>query len=388
VAGGSAFSAQSSFFNEFCRQTGLIDYNSPAAQAAVQDDGASAGRRDMHIGVLTLHQGIRYCWNRWEHHCSGERPLPESEGSDFCVGEPLRGSRGVNTTGKALEGSRSGIMAAVQQLLEPLRTPARPQSINGTAHTLGVGMGLPSLPATSDITLGSSPQGGDTRTVIILYGHGQDKIVAVFAEVLGKIHRLGGGFKDVTLEDKNLVVGIPAGAANTDISTRDRASVVVINAHCTGLGMPPDVYLSAQCDYEFLYTETPFFRRDLSRFISHTLGQINHHETLMAKPRTYFISTTFPDVRAALPNIDILTVGSDAVEIRVDLLKEPLSDGSFASIPSLSYVGEQVMLLRQRTELPIIFTVPFSGALSILMSSSGSQSPSDENFMSREEAAG
>ncbi|KAK0626297.1 type I 3-dehydroquinase-domain-containing protein [Immersiella caudata] len=247
-------------------------------------------------------------------------------------------------------------MAAVQQLLDPLRTPARPQSINGTAHTLGVGMGLPSPPATSDITLGSSPQGGDTRTVIILYGHGQDKIVAVFAEVLGKLYRLGGGFKDVTLEDKDLVVGISAGAANTDISTRDRASVVVINAHCTSLGMPPDVYLSAQCDYEFLYTEMPFFRRDLSRFISHTLGQINHHETLMAKPRTYFISTTFPDVRAALPNIDILTVGSDAVEIRVDLLKEPLSDGSFAPIPSLSYVGEQVMLLRQRTELPIIFT--------------------------------
>jgi 3-dehydroquinate dehydratase-1 len=247
-------------------------------------------------------------------------------------------------------------MAAVQQLLEPVRTPARPQSINGTAHTMAVGMGLPSPPATSDITFGSSPQGGDTRMVIILYGHGQDKIVAVFAEVLGKPYRLGGGFKDVAPDDKDLVVGIPAGSANLDISTRDRASVAVINAHCTSLGMPPDVYLSAQCDYEFLYTETPFFRRDLSRFISHTLGQINHHETLMAKPRTYFISTTFPDVRAALPNIDILTVGSDAVEIRVDLLKEPLSDGSFAAIPSLSYVGEQVMLLRQRTELPIIFT--------------------------------
>ncbi|KAK0651581.1 type I 3-dehydroquinase-domain-containing protein [Cercophora newfieldiana] len=247
-------------------------------------------------------------------------------------------------------------MAAVQQLLEPLRTPARPQSINGTTHPITVDRGLPSPPATSDITFGSGPQGGDTRTVIIIYGHGQDKIVSVFAEVLGKPYRLGGGFMGVTKEDKDLVVGIPASIASADISTRDSKSVVAINAHCTNLGMPPDAHLSAHCDYEFLYTETPFFRRDLSRFISHTLGQINHHETLMAKPRTYFISTTFPDVRAALPNIDILTVGSDAVEIRVDLLKEPLEDGSFASIPSLSYVGEQVMLLRQRTELPIIFT--------------------------------
>ena len=246
-------------------------------------------------------------------------------------------------------------MAAVQQL-EPLPTPARPQSINGTAHTMSIDLGVASPPATSDITFGSGPQGGDTRTVIIMYGHGQEKIVAVFAEVLGKPYRLGGGFESVTRDDKDVVVGIAARVAKTDISARDRSAVVAINAHCTSLGMPPDVQLSAHCDYEFLYTEAPFFRRDLSRFISHTLGQINHHDTLMAKPRTYFISTTFPDVRAALPNIDILTVGSDAVEIRVDLLKEPLGDGTFSAIPSLSYVGEQVMLLRQRTELPIIFT--------------------------------
>ncbi len=57
-----------------------------------------------------------------------------------------------------------------------------------------------------------------------------------------------------------------------------------------------------------------------------------------------------------LPNIEVLTVGCDAVELRVDLLKEPLGDGTFAQIPSLSYVGEQIMLLRQRTELPIIYT--------------------------------
>ncbi|KAK0720701.1 type I 3-dehydroquinase-domain-containing protein [Lasiosphaeris hirsuta] len=246
-------------------------------------------------------------------------------------------------------------MAAVQQL-EPMPTPARPQSINGTAHTINIDMGATAPPVTADISIGSGPQRGDTRTVVIIYGHDQDKIVAIFAEVLGKPYRLGGSFKEVAREDMDLVVGITANSAKADITTRDKTSVIAINAHCASLGMPPDIYLSSHCDYEFLYTEAPFFRRDLSRFISHTLGQINHHETLMAKPRTYFISTTFPDVRAALPNIDILTVGSDAVEIRVDLLKEPLGDGSFSAIPSLSYVGEQVMLLRQRTELPIIFT--------------------------------
>lgn len=192
--------------------------------------------------------------------------------------------------------------------------------------------------------------------VVIMYGPGQDKIVSVFAEVLGKQSRLRTGFNDVTPADSESVVGILADNAKADIASRNQGLVVAINAHCVNLGMPPDVFLSAQCDYEFLYTETPFFRRDLSRFISHTLGQLNHHETLMAKPRTYFISTTFPDVRAALPNLDILTVGADAVEIRVDFLKEPLGDGTFSAVPSLSYIGEQVMLLRQKTELPIIFT--------------------------------
>ncbi|KAK8069489.1 aldolase [Apiospora phragmitis] len=211
-------------------------------------------------------------------------------------------------------------------------------------------------PATNGVRHGSGPQQGDTRIPVVVYGSGQEQIVSVFADVLGKPSRLAQDFRNATSADVEYVVGIPAEKAKANIASRDKALVVVINAHCVALGMPPDTVLSSQCDYEFLYTETPFFRRDLARFTSFVLGQINHHEELMAKPRTYFISTTFPDVRAALPNLDILTVGADAVEIRVDLLKEPLNDGSFSAVPSLSYVGEQVMLLRQRTELPLIFT--------------------------------
>lgn len=251
-------------------------------------------------------------------------------------------------------------MAAVQQH-QPVPTsapePTRPRSMNGNgSHDVDVDMDGAAPQVAPRSAFGSGPRRGDTRIVVIMYGPGQDKIVSVFAEVLGKQYRLKNGFNDVTPADGETVVGILADSAKADIASRDRDLVVAINAHCVNLGMPPDLFLSAQCDYEFLYTEAPFFRRDLSRFISHTLGQLNHHETLMAKPRTYFISTTFPDVRAALPNLDILTVGSDAVEIRVDFLKEPLGDGTYSAIPSLSYIGEQVMLLRQRTELPIIFT--------------------------------
>lgn len=203
---------------------------------------------------------------------------------------------------------------------------------------------------------GGGPQRGDTRIVVIVFGQGQESIVPVFAEVLGKPYCTRESFGAITAEDHDRVIGICAESAKADIFSRDRSLVVAINAHCVTVSKFADELLSDSCDYEFLYTDSSFSRRDLARFISFTLGQINHHKTLMAKPRTYFISTTFPDVRVALPNIDILTVGSDAVEIRADLLREPLSDGTFAPVPSLSHVGEQVMTLRQRTELPIIFT--------------------------------
>ena len=197
---------------------------------------------------------------------------------------------------------------------------------------------------------------GDPRIVVIMFNPGQENIVSVFADVLGKPFRIKEAFGEVMAEDYGHVVGVVHERARRDVEQRDRQLVVAINAHCVDVGMPPDMDLSAACDYEFLYTNSPFSRRDLARFISFTLGQSSPHDSLMSKPRTYFISTTFPDVRAALPNLDILTVGSDAVEMRVDLLKEPLGEGNYSAIPSLSYVGEQVMLLRQRTELPIIFT--------------------------------
>ncbi|KAI2470948.1 aldolase [Annulohypoxylon bovei var. microspora] len=248
-------------------------------------------------------------------------------------------------------------MATVQQLHQAF-PPARLMGNNG-AITSPAGTDTDQT-LRSSVTNGTRGTGGlqkgDTRTVVIIYGPGQESIVSVFADVLGKPYRMADSFQGITSIEQELVLGISLESAKIDISTRNKDAVVAINAHSVNLGMPPDTYISAQCDYEYLYPGLSFSRRDLARFISFTLGQINHHDSLMSKPRSYFISTTFPDVRAALPNLDILTVGADAVELRVDLLKEPLNDGSCAPIPSLSYVGEQVMLLHQRTELPIIFT--------------------------------
>ncbi|KAL2205654.1 3-dehydroquinate dehydratase [Sarocladium strictum] len=200
------------------------------------------------------------------------------------------------------------------------------------------------------------PKRGDERIVVVLHEPGQQHIVAVFAEVLGRGVTLTTAIDQISSQHVGNVVGIPAGEAQGSLKDKKADLMVVINTHCVDSTSSVDEKLSASCDYEFLYSTSSPLRSDLARFTSFVLGLTNHHEQLMTKPRTYFISTTFPDVRAALPNMDILTVGSDAVEIRVDLLQEPLAGGGFAEIPSLKYVGEQVMLLRQHTELPLIFT--------------------------------
>ncbi|KPM41906.1 hypothetical protein AK830_g4652 [Neonectria ditissima] len=50
----------------------------------------------------------------------------------------------------------------------------------------------------------------------------------------------------------------------------------------------------------------------------------------------------------------IVSVGADALELRIDLLHEEGQEGDF---PSLDYVAEQLMTLRLQSELPIIFTI-------------------------------
>lgn len=194
-------------------------------------------------------------------------------------------------------------------------------------------------------------------TIVIVFGPSQEHIVQVVAEVLGKSWTIETSLSTLARASGAVVVGIPAQNLARSLEGCDRSALVLINTHCVEDGSAPDDQLTERCDYEFLYSRSPFLRRDLTRFLSLILGQTRPHDDLRTKPRTNFISTTFPDVHAALPNLDILSVGSDAVEIRVDLLVEPVPEGSPANpVPSLKYVGQQLILLRQHTELPIIFT--------------------------------
>lgn len=238
----------------------------------------------------------------------------------------------------------------LRNAMPTLETP----STNGTPTTNGTA--TPSPPKDGAVIqiqeLGTRSK---KHSLWIIFGEGQESIISVIADVAGQSWTICKTLQEADTAMEGMVVGLERTAVDKRLAKRDQ-SCVVVNAHCYDSGQGPDEALREYCDYEYLYTQTPFFRRDVARFFSVILGQIDPHRDLAKKTRTNLLCMTFPDVHAALPNLDILSVGADAVELRVDLLKEPLPDGSFASLPSFKYVGEQLLTLRQRTELPIIFT--------------------------------
>ena len=191
--------------------------------------------------------------------------------------------------------------------------------------------------------------------LLVLFDQGQEDIVRVFADVLGQRHVVVKSLEGAAGQPDNAVVGLDNSLIPQPADIR-RRSRTVITTHCIDKQDLRDENLTSFCDYEYLYTQKQFVRRDIARFLGFGLGQIKPHDDLKRKARTHLLSMTFPDIRAALPNLDILSVGADSIELRVDLLQEPTPDSPISSMPSIKYVGEQLMLLRQRTELPIIFT--------------------------------
>ncbi|KAF8632649.1 hypothetical protein AX17_004782 [Amanita inopinata Kibby_2008] len=100
-------------------------------------------------------------------------------------------------------------------------------------------------------------------------------------------------------------------------------------------------------------------RNEVLRFFRHITGQKPNLAINVPSGRhSYFLSLTFPDLTPALPQLEQLTEGADAVEVRVDLLRrsdaqEPV--GKY--IPPAPYVSEQIAALRRVTSLPLVYTV-------------------------------
>lgn len=90
------------------------------------------------------------------------------------------------------------------------------------------------------------------------------------------------------------------------------------------------------------------------RFLNVVTGRTDHLALIRRKENSFFVSLTLPDLRPCLDILSDVTLGSDAVELRVDLLEDPASESEF---PSVEYVTEQLSLLRGRISLPVVFTI-------------------------------
>ena len=109
-------------------------------------------------------------------------------------------------------------------------------------------------------------------------------------------------------------------------------------------------YYSQRSSPEALATAS----KDLGRFLETILGRLRPLETIKAKSHSFFVCLSVPDIGPALTSLPEVVVGSDAVELRVDLLEDPQHPGE---LPSPEFVANQVALLRGSVTLPIIFTV-------------------------------
>ncbi|KAL8947306.1 MAG: hypothetical protein Q9183_007803, partial [Haloplaca sp. 2 TL-2023] len=92
----------------------------------------------------------------------------------------------------------------------------------------------------------------------------------------------------------------------------------------------------------------------LEQFLRTITGPSRTLDVLKMKEQSFFVSLTVPDVAAAASILEEVGVGTDAVELRVDLLEDPRRR---ADPPSMDFVASQVAILRASTSLPIIFTV-------------------------------
>ncbi|KAF7509948.1 hypothetical protein GJ744_007262 [Endocarpon pusillum] len=93
---------------------------------------------------------------------------------------------------------------------------------------------------------------------------------------------------------------------------------------------------------------------DFDRFLRVVTGKVDYLEAMKQKKVSYFVALTFPDFRPHLHLLPEICIGGDAVELRVDLLREP---GTDSMMPSIDYVTEQLSLLRSVIPLPVIFTI-------------------------------
>lgn len=96
---------------------------------------------------------------------------------------------------------------------------------------------------------------------------------------------------------------------------------------------------------------------EVARFFRFIAGEETNQIEDLKSRSTYFLSLTFPDLRPALSIVEKITAGSDAIEVRVDLLNPAGVPPKKGHMPPIQFVATQLAALRQRTWLPIVYVV-------------------------------
>lgn len=89
------------------------------------------------------------------------------------------------------------------------------------------------------------------------------------------------------------------------------------------------------------------FKHLRNSFISYLKTITGLHVTEIQKNRSAYVSLTYPDLNEAADSLEEIATGCEAVELRVDLLKDY----------SKSFVADQTATLRKYVNLPIIYTI-------------------------------
>jgi pentafunctional AROM polypeptide len=149
----------------------------------------------------------------------------------------------------------------------------------------------------------------------------------------------------------------PYGESNMDVFTR-RAPWYAETASYRFFNHTAPAHRSTSAPTAYPTVSAQTDRSEVARFFRFVTGSdLNRPTSLLPPRRSTFLSLTFPEVTPALPLIDDITAGVDAIELRVDLLAEDGKPVAAPKVPAAEYVALQLAALRQRTGLPIVFSV-------------------------------
>ncbi|KAI7853503.1 EPSP synthase-domain-containing protein [Circinella umbellata] len=105
-------------------------------------------------------------------------------------------------------------------------------------------------------------------------------------------------------------------------------------------------------------------KKDLQRFLLFITGRKTNHVDItsgrIGVPTT-FVALTMKDLSVHQDRLVEICEGADAVELRVDLLKQPEDEQKDDIKSYIEYVGEQLAILRRTVSIPVVFTVRSKG---------------------------